>query len=82
MDFGENIPMLLRFKWIQPSIIQFDEYGFEYAHTWYFLLEIDETYVSPLQINQSFLIEGFRSLGWSYVIQVGPSSKQKIHGSW
>ena len=78
VDFGENSLILLRCKWIRPSSVQFDEYGFVRAHTQQFLSETDEPYVSPLQINQSFLIDDCRSPGWSYVIQTESRSKRKF----
>ena len=33
VDFGENSLILLKCKWIRPSSVQFDEYGFVHAHT-------------------------------------------------
>jgi transcription termination factor Rho len=75
VDFGENSPILLKCKWIRPSAVQFDEYGFIRANTRQFLSETDEPYVSPLQINQSFLIDDVRSPGWSYVIQTESRSR-------
>ena len=37
VDFGENSPILLKCKWIQPSAIQIDEYGFIRVSTGQFL---------------------------------------------
>ena len=70
VDFGENSPILLKCKWIRPSTIQFDEYGFVCANRRQFLSKTDELYVSPLQINQSFLIDDLRSPRWLYAIQI------------
>lgn len=78
VDFGENSPTLLKCKWIRASVVQFDEYGFVCANTQQFLSEIDEPYVSPLQINQLFLIDDVRIPGWSYAIQIESCSKQKF----
>ena len=78
VDYGETSPILLNCKWIKPSAIQHDEYGFLHANTRQILSKTDEPYVSPLQINQAFLIDDIASPGWSYVIQMEPHSKRKF----
>ena len=78
VDYGETSPILLNCKWIKPSAIQHDEYGFLRANTRQILSKTDEPYVSPLQINQAFLIDDIASPGWSYVIQMEPRSKRKF----
>jgi transcription termination factor Rho len=69
VNYGENSPVFLKCKWFKPSTVENDEYGFVHANTRQFLSNMDESYVSPLQINRSFLIDDVRILGWSYVIQ-------------
>jgi len=64
VDYGENSPILLKCKWVKPSVVQLDEYGFVCANLRQFLSETDEPYVFPLQINQSYLIDDVRSPGW------------------
>ena len=78
VDYGENSPILLKCKWVKPSVVQLDEYGFVRANLRQFLSETDEPYVFPLQINQSYLIDDVRSPGWSYVIQTESRSKRKF----
>ena len=68
VECGENSPILLKCKWVKPYTVQLDEYGFVHANIGQFLSEIDEPYVSPLQVNQSYLIDDVRSPRWSYVI--------------
>ena len=68
----------MKCKWIKPYGIQSDDYGFLCANTRQILSNIDEPYVSPLQITQSFLIDDLTILGWSYVIQVESHSKRKF----
>ena len=72
VDYGETSPILLKCKWIKPSAIQHDEYGFVRANTRQILLKTNEPYVSPIQINQAFLIGDVTSSGWSYVVQIEP----------
>ena len=76
--YGETIPILLNCKWIKPPAIQHDEYGFLHANTHQILSNTDEPYVSPLQINQDFLIDDITRLGWSYLIQLELRSKRKF----
>jgi len=76
--YGETSPMLLKCKWVKPYAIQRDEYGFVRVNTRQVLPKIDESYVSPLQITQSFIIDDVKSPGWSYVIQVESRSKNKF----
>ena len=75
VDFGENSPILLKCKWIRPFVVQFAGYGFVRVNTRQFLSEMDEPYVSPIQINQLFLIDDVRSPGLLYVIQTESHSK-------
>jgi hypothetical protein len=78
VDYGETNPILLKCKWIKPSTIQRDQYGFVRANARQVLSKTDEPYVSPLQVTQSFLIDDVTSPGWSYVIQVESRSKRKF----
>jgi hypothetical protein len=78
VDYGDISPILLKCKWIKPSAIQRDQYGFVHVNTHQILSKNDESYVSPLQITQSFLIDDVTRPGWSYVIQVESRSKRKF----
>ena len=69
VDYGENSPILLKCKWVKPSAVQLDEYGFVRTNIRQFLSKTVDPYVSPLQFNQSYLIDDVRSPGWSYAIQ-------------
>ena len=55
-----------------------DDYGFVRANKHKVLSKTDESYVSPLQITQSFLIDDVTSLEWSYLIRVEYRSKRKF----
>lgn len=50
-DYGETNPILLKCKWIKPSAIQRDEYGFVHANARQVFSKTDEPYVSPLQVT-------------------------------
>jgi len=78
VDYADTRPILLKCKWIKPSAVQRDEYGFVRINTRQFISRNDEPYVSPPQITQSFLIDDVTSPGWSYAIQVESRSKRKF----
>jgi hypothetical protein len=61
--YGDISPMLLKCKWIKPYLIQCDQYGFVHVNTHQILSKIDDSYVSPPQITQSFIIDDVTSLG-------------------
>jgi hypothetical protein len=75
VDYRENSPVFLKCNWVKPSTIEHGEYGFVCANTCQFLSNMDESYISPLQINHSFLIDDVGIPGWMYEIQKMSRSK-------
>ena len=47
IDYADTRPILFKCKWIKPSAVHRDEYGFVRINTRQYLSRNDEPYVSP-----------------------------------